>query len=275
MNNPLFIDVSLHWTAVVIYIFATLANTYGLIFEKAKFERFSYWLIIAGLLVHSGALAYRWLVAGHGPYMVKYEVLSSNAWTALVIFLIFTKVFPRIRPASIFVFPGAFLLLAIGIFVNPEIRRLPPTLSSIWLVLHVTFYKIALGTLIIALAFSVFYLMKNRNKMLWLSRLPDLKALDLFAFRFVGFGFVFWAIGMLSGSIWAYQSWGRFWGWDPVENWSLFTWALFGMYLHLRRFFSWQGRKAAFLYIFCFTVALTALFFTPVLNSSIHAEYFR
>ena len=165
--------------------------------------------------------------------------------------------------------------MAIGIFNNPDIYRLPPTLSGVWLVLHIGFYKVSLATCIVALTFSTLYVLKYRMSKAWLDRLPSLHSMDTYAFRFAGFGFTFWAVGLLAGSIWGYKSWGRFWGWDPVENWSLFTWGLFGVYLHLRRFFGWQGERAAYLYIVCFGMAVFSLFLTPVLSSSIHSVYFQ
>jgi len=275
MSDPLLLDLSLHWLAILIYVLATLANTHGLVFSKDRSERLSYRLLAIGLTVHGLALLYRWWSQGHGPYLVKYEILSSNAWVALVSFLLFSRLYPRTRCASLVVFPAAFLLLAIGIFLDPRAKMLPPTLNSVWLVLHVAFYKIALATLIIGLAFSLFYCLKNRGRAPWLTRLPALPLIDSYAFRFAGFGFTFWAIAMLAGSIWAFHSWGRFWGWDPVENWSLLTWVLFGIYLHLRRFMRWHGEKASYCFMLCFVVSLLALFLTPVLNSSIHSEYFK
>jgi ABC-type transport system involved in cytochrome c biogenesis permease subunit len=155
------------------------------------------------------------------------------------------------------------------------VRSLPPTFATVWLVFHISFYKIALATLLIALAFSVFLLARGWSAAEWLARLPEPDKLDLYAYRFTGFGFVFWGIAMLAGSIWAYNSWGRYWGWDPVETWSLITWLLFGIYLHLRRFFRFGGRTAAWFLIFCVGVSLVALFVTSHMGSSIHAEYFR
>jgi len=78
MNNALIVDTSLHWAAVIIYAIATVVNAYGLIFKKERAERISYFIILSGLLIHGIALIYRWTVAGHGPYMTRYEVLSSN-----------------------------------------------------------------------------------------------------------------------------------------------------------------------------------------------------
>ena len=275
MNRMFAAYVGFHWGAVVIYVVATIVNVAGLVFRRERAERASYLILAPGWLIHSGVLAWWWGVTGHGPYLARNEVLSSDAWIALTVFLIFQRLFPRVRPASVIVFPAVFLMIALGLFFDVQIRSLPPTFTGIWLVLHIAFYKIALGTILIALACSVFYILKRRTSLSWLGRLPELPSLDLHAYRFAGFGFIFWAIAMLAGSIWAYKSWGRFWGWDPVESWSLVTWILFGIQLHLRRFFRWSGERAAWFYLLCFVFSLVALFYTSHLNTSIHMEYFR
>jgi cytochrome c-type biogenesis protein CcsB len=275
MDNSLFIDTGFHWAAVIVYALAIITNAYGLIFRKEKSERVSYFIVIAGLLIHGVGIIYRWVIAGHGPYMARYEVLSSDAWIALFLFLIFGRIFPKIQTASIIVFPAVFLTLGLSLFFNPEVSKLPPALRSIWLVLHVGFIKISLGTMLIALALSIFYILKKRTNMRWLERLPDIETIDVYAYRFAGFGFTFWTITTLAGSIWAYQSWGRFWAWDPIETWSLIAWISFGVYLHLRRFFGFKGEKAAYLYMLCFVLTLVSVFFVPLLESSVHSSYFR
>jgi len=276
VNDQVAIYVAVNWLAVFCYVLATVANAGGVLFRKESLERRSYWAAWLGLGVHTAAIAYWWRMVGHGPYMAPSEVLSSDAWITMVVFLVFMRFFPRIRPASVVVLPAVFLMIALANFYNPGIRSLPPTFGSIWLVLHISFYKISLGTLIIALAFSIFFLLQNRPApSAWMLRLPDLDSIDLYAYRFAGFGFIFWTIGMLAGSIWAYRSWGRYWGWDPVETWSLITWVIFGIYLHLRRFFRMNGGKAALFFIFGFLTALVALFVTSHMGTSIHGEYFQ
>jgi ABC-type transport system involved in cytochrome c biogenesis permease subunit len=275
MGEPTAIYVTLTWIAVGCYALGTVANVHGVLFQHPRTERGSYLAIGVGMLVHAGAIAWWWRVVGHGPYMAPSEVLSSDAWVALAIFFAFRAAFPRIQPASVVVFPLAMLMLALSVFQNPGIRTLPPTFGSVWLVFHISFYKVALGTLMVALAFSLFLLAKGRSRAAWIARLPDPEKLDLYAYRFTGFGFVFWGIAMLAGSIWAYNSWGRYWGWDPVETWALVTWLLFGIYLHLRRFFRWNGRRAAWLLVGCFLVSLVSVFVTSHMGSSIHAEYFK
>ncbi|HTN51382.1 MAG TPA: cytochrome c biogenesis protein CcsA, partial [Anaeromyxobacter sp.] len=232
-------------------------------------------LVLVAIAVHGAGLLVWWRIVGHGPYIDRFEVLSAYAWVLAVCFAIAARLEPRIQPAAVVVYPATFVLIAIGLFLQPAIRQLPPTFRGIWLVLHILFYKIAFASVVIAFVFSVFYLLKRRNRLRRFTSLPDLPVIDLYAYRFAGFGFVFWAIGMVAGSVWAYQSWNIFWNWDPVQTWSLIAWVMFGIYLHLRRFFGWQGERAAWLFAACFAGVLVSLFLTPVIESSIHAEYFK
>jgi cytochrome c-type biogenesis protein CcsB len=276
MKGSFALVTGIHWGAVLIYVVATIMVVIGQFFDKPQLARRGLQVCIPGLLLHGIGLLVWWRMVGHGPYIDRFEVLSSNAWILLLVYLLFTIPYPRLKAAGIVVLPATFIMVALGLFFNPEMKTLPPTFRSIWLVLHIVFYKIAFSAIIIALAFSIFYLLVRRGRLQRLARiLPDLPGIDIYAYRFAGFGFTFWAIGMLAGSIWAYQSWGSFWSWDPVQTWSLVTWAVFGIYLHLRRFFSWQGERAAWLFIVCFALTIISLFLTPLFESSIHAEYFK
>ncbi|GAC1465819.1 MAG: cytochrome c biogenesis protein CcsA [Desulfuromonadaceae bacterium] len=275
MKLPLELYVSTTWLAVILYVAATIANAAAVVFKRERMEIRSYWIALSGLALHSSIIVLWWVEVGHGPYMAPSEVLSSDAWMIMSCFFIFARLYPRVKPTSIVAFPVAFLLLALSLFYNPGIRTLPATFRSIWLVIHIGLYKISLATLVIGCACALFYLLKNRRDSGWLQRLPALETLDVYSYRFAGFGFIFWTIGMLAGSIWAYQSWGRFWGWDPTETWSLITCLMFGAYLHLRRFFGWKETRAAWFLIACFVISLITIFGMATLSGSIHSEYFR
>jgi len=75
--------------------------------------------------------------------------------------------------------------------------------------------------------------------------LPPSATLDRLAYRFIQFGFPIWTFGVICGAIWAQQTWGRYWGWDPKETWSFITWTIFAGYLHARATAGWKGAKAA------------------------------
>ena len=275
MKLSLELYVAANWAIVIVYVLATIANVAGVLFRHDRFERISYLAAGCGMAMHTMIILFWWAEVGHGPYMAPNEVLSSDAWVAMACFFVFLRFYPRIKPASVVVFPAAFLMLALSLFYNPGIRTLPATFRSVWLIIHIGLYKIAFATLVIACALAIFYLLKKHRDSVWLQQLPPLETLDVYSYRFAGFGFIFWTIGMLAGSIWAHQSWGRFWGWDPTETWSLITCLMFGAYLHLRRFFQVKGAVAAWFFISCFIISLVSVFGMATLSGSIHSEYFR
>ena len=269
------IVVILHWTAVVCYVAATGLCIGGRSFGKPRWQERALTLALPGFVLHGIGLLVWWRHVGHGPYIDRFEVLSSYSWILMALYVFLYRFYTPLRFTGLVVYPLVFLLVATGLFLEPQVRNLPPTFRSVWLVLHVLFYKVSFAAIVAAGSFSALYIMKERGRLERFERLPDLETLDVYSYRFAGFGFAFWAIGMLAGSIWAYQSWNMFWNWDPVQTWSLVTWFLFGLYLHMRRFYGWKGSKAAWLYIICFALSVISIFITPFFEKSIHAEYFK
>lgn len=275
IDNTVFNQVMLSWAAVGLYIGATFLFAAGLAFSRDRLYAPAMVLGAAGLLPHGAAIVMRWIMVGHGPYMARFEVLSSMAWISVLLYLLVAWRTPRLRCIGAVVMPLCFLMMVSGLFTSPEIRRLPPSLRSVWLVVHVLFNKVAAGSMIIAFGTSVLYLFRERKGDAAGGRAAvPLEILDAYSYRFVGFGFLFWSITTGAGAIWANEAWGRYWGWDPIETWSLITWLLFGLYLHLRRFHGWKGRKAAWLVIVCFAMSIFTLFILPLLGGSLHSEYF-
>ena len=75
---------------------------------------------------------------------------------------------------------------------------------------------------------------------------------DNYSYRSIGLGFPLLTMGLLSGAVWANQTWGSYWSWDPKETWALITWFVFAIYLHTRLSKGWSGRKSAWLALFGF-----------------------
>lgn len=59
----------------------------------------------------------------------------------------------------------------------------------------------------------------------------------------IAFGFPFLTLGIITGAVWANVAWGRYWGWDPKETWSLITWVVYALFLHVRFSGGWLGLK--------------------------------
>jgi ABC-type transport system involved in cytochrome c biogenesis permease subunit len=244
----------------------------------ARPARLPFALAIAalGLLPHTGALALRYIQVGHGPYMMKYEVLSSNAWIAVALLLLFLWRQPGWAALGLIVLPGAVLMLGLGLFTSPEARALPPTLRSMWLVFHVLFNKLAVGAFLLSLGAAVMLLRKLGGASgPWLDRMPDAAATEIYMVRFVGFGMVFWTTTIGAGAIWANQSWGRYWGWDPIETWSLVTWLAYAVLLHARHFFRPGPRAIAWGTIGCFVLSVLTVLIFPFVFPSMHSAYFQ
>ncbi|MEI7899944.1 MAG: cytochrome c biogenesis protein CcsA [bacterium] len=274
--SPFALETTLHWSAVAFYTASVIGVAYALIFAHPEKCAHALWVSAAGLLPHTAALALRYLHVGHGPYMMKYEVLSSNAWIAIVLLLLFLWRRPGWSPLALVVLPVSVLMLGFGLFTNPEARDLPPTLRSMWLVFHVLFNKLAVGAFLLSVASAVILLRKLAGaSSRWLDRMPDAETVEAYTMRFVGFGMVFWTTTIGAGAIWANQSWGRYWGWDPIETWSLVTWLSYAILLHARFLFRLKARPAAWGTIACFILSVLTILVFPFIFPSMHSAYFQ
>ncbi len=274
--SPFLLETLLHWVAVGLYILATILFAHALLWNHPQRTRWATVLVALGLVPHSAALIVRWVEVGHGPYMLKYEVLSSNAWIAITMLLVTTWRRPSWSGLALVALPGAILMVGLGLLTSPEARDLPPTLRSIWLVFHVLFNKLAVGAFLLSFASAVVLLRKLRGASSgFLDLLPAAEVLDAYMVRFVGFGLVFWSTTIVMGAIWAHQSWGRYWGWDPIETWSLVTWLCYGSLLHVRLFYRLSPRATAWITVGCFGLSILTVFIFPFLIPSMHAAYFQ
>ncbi|MBN2404662.1 MAG: cytochrome c biogenesis protein CcsA [Coriobacteriia bacterium] len=268
-------ETRVHVVAIVLYALAAMMLIGGRFLRRPGLVRWAGNVVPLAIGVHALALGARWAGSGHGPYVTKYEMLSAYAFVTAVMFALIVYRRDRLQVLGMIVYPVVFLMMALGLYTGAEVHNLPPTFSGIWLVIHVCFYVLAFATAVIALSSAALILRGKDLELEATGRFQSLESLDDISYRFGGLAFAFWGIGMLTGSIWAYYSWGRFWGWDPVETWSLVTWLAFGIYLHVRRFYAWEGKRAALLLIVCVALALFSLFGTSILSDSLHAVYFQ
>lgn len=267
------IEPKLHLVAAVFYAAAFVALILETILRKNT-GRLALAAAVVGFALHTAAIVARWIAVGHGPVVTKYENLSAYAFATAAIALFMQLRRASLKQLGLVLYPVAFLLLGVGLFSGTQGQNLPPTFSGIWLVLHVCFYFLAFGTGVTATGASVLLIGRSGAGEERAGR-ASTEELDGTAYRYAGLAFSFWGIGMLTGAIWAFNAWGRYWAWDPVETWSLVTWLVFGAYLHLRRFYRWEGRRAAWLLVVCFGFALMSLFGTTLLSNSLHSVYFK
>jgi len=187
------------------------------------------------------------------------------ACTIIFIYLFIERKYQN-RVIGAFTTPIAFLALAYASMspnISDRIQPLIPALKSNWLIAHVIACFIGYGAFAVACAVSFMYLVKQKssdNKSSILNLLPDVDMLDDLNHRLVMFGFLFLSVGIITGAVWAHSAWGRYWGWDPKETWSLITWFVYATLLHARMMRGWRGKRTAILSIGGFAAVLFTYF---------------
>jgi cytochrome c-type biogenesis protein CcsB len=99
-----------------------------------------------------------------------------------------------------------------------------------------------------------------------LEKFPEPRVLDELGYQMVLFGFLFLSVGIITGAVWANSAWGRYWGWDPKETWSLITWFVYAAVLHARMMRGWRGQRIAYLSMVGFAAVLFTYFGVNLLS---------
>jgi len=259
------------WFAITLWVIAFLFFLRGLVFNKASALPRAVMFAWLGLLPLAAGMAMRWMVSGRPPFISLYELVVASAWFAVATFLL-VQVFWRLaRPIGVVVLPVAFISMGAAMTATVEANPLGATLKSWWLVIHILFAMLALGGFAISFGAGILLLFrKGKDGPERDSPIPAMERLDQMSVRCIVFGFICHTIMVLSGSIWAHRAWGRYWGWDPTEVWSLFAWLLYGLYLHLRFLPGWRGRRAAIFAVIAFPIMVFSFWGIPHLWESVH-----
>jgi len=253
-----------------VYGLAGFCYIYAWVFKKPSVGKAGTWVAILGLAGNTAGIALRWVESyqmdiGHAPLSNLYESLVFFAGTIILIYLFIERKYQN-RVIGAFTTPLAFLALAYASLspnISDRIQPLIPALKSNWLIAHVIACFIGYGAFAVACGVSFMYLVRQKssdNKDSMLNLLPDVDLLDDLNHRLVMFGFLFLSVGIITGAVWAYSAWGRYWGWDPKETWSLITWFVYATLLHARMMRGWRGKRTAILSIGGFAAVLFTYF---------------
>jgi len=105
----------------------------------------------------------------------------------------------------------------------------------------------------------------------WLTTLPSLAKLDVMVYRIVGVGLPLLTIGIITGAMWAKESWGAYWQWDPKETAALVSWIVYAGYMHLHTRNAWRGPRSAWLSIFGFATIMFCYLGVNIWISGLHS----
>ncbi len=202
-------------------------------------------LIFIGFLLQTAGLALRWYIAGHAPLSNGYESMLFVSWVTLLAGIIFHRR-SQLALAATGILAGFTLMVAHLSFMDPEITNLVPVLKSYWLTLHVSIITGSYGFLgmsaILGILIMIIYALMSK-KVAGKFR-EHIKELTVINYKSLTIGLYMLTIGTFLGAIWANESWGRYWGWDPKETWSLITILVYSFVLHSRMIPGFQSRYA-------------------------------
>ncbi|MFC4853097.1 c-type cytochrome biogenesis protein CcsB [Actinophytocola glycyrrhizae] len=223
-----------------------------------------------GALLHLGSLVLRAMATSRAPWGNMYEYGATLCLVAVATWLVVLRKYP-VRHLGVWVLLPVILLMFLGgVLLYTTAAPVQPALQSYWLVVHVFAIVLGSGMVLVPGVVSVLYLLKVR-KPEWATRLPAADVLDQVAYRTTVFAFPIYTAGVVFGAIWAEQSWGRFWGWDPKETVAFVAWVVYAAYLHSRATAGWRGGRAAVINIVGFAAMIFNLFFINLVTAGLHS----
>jgi cytochrome c-type biogenesis protein CcsB len=265
MNSSLVLSIT-----TFVYGLAAFLYALALVFKKPGPGRLATWVMLLALVGNTAGFILRWMESyrmgfGHAPLSNLYESLVFFAWTISLIYLFMERKIGN-RVMGAFTAPLSFLAMAYASLspnISDRIQPLIPALKSNWLIAHVITCFIGYSAFALAFGISLMYLLRQKEgaeDSPWLQRFPKPKILDDLTHQMVMFGFLFLSVGIITGAVWANSAWGRYWGWDPKETWSLITWFIYATLLHAKMMRGWHGKQIAYLSIIGFTAVLFTYF---------------
>ena len=204
-------------------------------FKLDIFSKTTFWLLVLFLIAHTLGLGLRWYISGHAPWSDGYESMIYIAWATVLAGFIFSKNSP-ITLAATGILSGLILFVAHLSWMDPQVTNLVPVLQSYWLTIHVSMITASYGFLglgaLLGFITLILFIMKNQSneKMISLS----IKELNYINEMSLMIGLAMLTVGNFLGGVWANESWGRYWGWDPKETWALVTILIYAVVVHLR-----------------------------------------
>ena len=224
------------------YLFAGLGLLLILIFQIFYDNKFTSHLIklfesliITLFVFNTIGLAARWYIAGHAPWSDAYESIIFVAWATVIFGIIFGRKSYFTLASSTFV-ASIILFIANMNWLDPSIANLQPVLDSYWLMIHVavivgSYGPFAIGMILGIVTLILTIIATKKNRKIFSRKLEELTIVNELSLTI---GLVMLTIGNFLGGMWANESWGRYWGWDPKETWALISIMIYTAVLHLR-----------------------------------------
>lgn len=213
---------------------------------------------VIGYICHFLGLIARWYLSGHAPWSNGYEAIIFISWVGITAGLVLYRNSNALIPAAGFMVAVIMMGFAHGgSALNPQITPLVPVLKSYWLIIHVAIIVSSYGffalSMIIAVISLIFFIISNKP-LYKKHHDTTLKELAIVSEMSLTIGLFALTVGNFLGGIWANESWGRYWSWDPKETWAFISIMVYAFVLHMRLVPGLRSRWAfhvATMFAFC------------------------
>jgi cytochrome c-type biogenesis protein CcsB len=226
--------------------------------QREGWYRAGAWVMAGGLAIHTLALIRLTIKYGSLPAATFGNTLLLFDWALVAAFLLLNWRYP-IKVLGALVAPLAALMVSGALILPQPHGAVSPLLKGFWLSLHICLTLTGYAALALACLGGILYLIqegqiKGKRFGLFHRRLPSLSQLDHLNYWCLTIGFPLLTAGIISGSLYAQHTQGRFFSWDPKEVLTLIAWLIYAVLLHERLAVGWRGRRAALLAICGFLV---------------------
>ncbi len=243
--------------------------------RERKWARTISWMLIGAIgatfALHTCGIGLRWYISGYAPWSNSYETMVYVAWATVLAGMIFGRK-STMTFALGALFGGVILFVSSLNWMDPQIGQLVPVLKSPWLMFHVAVIVAAYGFFGISFFLGIvnMFLMifsgSDKRTTLRIRELSIINAMSLMV------GLALMTIGTFLGAIWANESWGRYWGWDPKETWALITIVVYTIVTHLHLVKKWNSEWLFnLLSVFAFASVLMTFLGVNYLLSGMHS----
>lgn len=263
----------LFWLSTLLLAGGLFMALLGLFNTRPRVMATAQLLVGAATLTLTGFGVMRWVGSGHPPFVSLFESMIASIWFLLVIFQVIRLKVAHVAAVLTPVAGFSLILMGWSSSLPKQASPLSAALENVWLFIHASFATAAAGVFLLGSSYSVLYLMGEDRIQGVRSRfpgLPDREKLPATMVTYMLFGLVLWGVMIVSGSIWAHSAWGRYWGWDPVELWSLLSWLIYALLYHARMSLKLSTRWFCILNIVAVATVAFALWGVHYVYETIH-----
>lgn len=250
------LDSGMIWLTIVAYFLSMMVYWLFLGVKSNIIERIAKNFAIIGFFSNTVVLAVRIEMTQRLPLTNSFEFILAFCWAVTAIFLA-AEIRYKLKNLGSFVMPVPFLLLLFIVLTKGaqmrEIQAIPPALKSMWLYVHVASAILAYAGFAVSFGLAMMYLLRVKA---FSTKFMDTERLDVLIYKVIAFAFFLLTLVIITGAVWANYAWGSYWSWDPKETWSLITWIIYAIYLHVRLTYGWKGKRAVWLAVLGFIAVL-------------------